>query len=273
MFTPALRRNVRYRAFEQFQKRLLNALAGYVACDGRILALAGDLIDLVNVDYALFGALNVKIGSLQKPQKNILNVFADIAGFGERRCIGYCKGHIEHLGQRLRKQSFAAAGRADEKNIALLKLNVVIAGIEDAFIMVIHRDRQNYLCSVLPDDVFIQPCLYLGRLRKILKAQAVSLAVMHGSLLILGDDAHAEIDALITDVCAVSGNESAGLSLCFSAERAADALSVVCSCHSFTSRNDVIWGNRKFPHTEIAYRLVITLSIRPYSRASCADMK
>lgn len=121
--------------------------------------------------------------------------------------------------QRLRKQSFAAAGRADEKNIALLKLNVVIAGIEDAFIMVIHRDRQNYLCSVLPDDVFIQPCLYLGRLRKILKAQAVSLTVMHGSLLILGDDAHAEIDALITDVCAVAGNESAGLSLCFSGRK------------------------------------------------------
>lgn len=97
VLAASLGRNVCYRAFKQLQQRLLHALAGYVACDGCILALTGDLIYLVNVDYALFGALNVKIGSLQKPQKNILNVFADIAGFGESRCIGYCKGTLSIL--------------------------------------------------------------------------------------------------------------------------------------------------------------------------------
>jgi len=55
MLASALRRNIRDRALDDLQQRLLHALAGDVARNGGILALAGDLVDLVNVDDAALG--------------------------------------------------------------------------------------------------------------------------------------------------------------------------------------------------------------------------
>jgi hypothetical protein len=48
----ALGRDGRRRAFEDLQQRLLHALARHVAGDGREPRLAGDLVDLVDVDDA-----------------------------------------------------------------------------------------------------------------------------------------------------------------------------------------------------------------------------
>src|ERR1044071_4089504 len=50
MFATALRRNIRDSPLENLQKRLLNALTGYVSCDRRILIFATDLIDFIDVD-------------------------------------------------------------------------------------------------------------------------------------------------------------------------------------------------------------------------------
>ena len=59
MLAAALRRHVGDRAFENLQQRLLHAFARNVAGDGRILVLAADLIDLVDVDDALLAPLHV----------------------------------------------------------------------------------------------------------------------------------------------------------------------------------------------------------------------
>ena len=50
MLASALRRNIRDRAFENLQKRLLHSFTGDVAGDGGVLVLAADLVDLVDVD-------------------------------------------------------------------------------------------------------------------------------------------------------------------------------------------------------------------------------
>ena len=52
MLASALRRNVGDRAFEDLQQRLLHAFAGDVARDRRVLVLAADLVDFVDVDDA-----------------------------------------------------------------------------------------------------------------------------------------------------------------------------------------------------------------------------
>ena len=57
MLAAALRRNRGDRALEDLQQRLLHALARDVARDRRVLGLAGDLVDLVDVDDAGLGAL------------------------------------------------------------------------------------------------------------------------------------------------------------------------------------------------------------------------
>jgi hypothetical protein len=52
MLAAALRRHVGDRAFHDLQQRLLHALARHVAGDRRVVGLAADLVDLVDVDDA-----------------------------------------------------------------------------------------------------------------------------------------------------------------------------------------------------------------------------
>ena len=50
------------RAFQNLQQRLLNTFAGDIARDRRVLALTGDLVDLVDVDNACLRPLDVEVG-------------------------------------------------------------------------------------------------------------------------------------------------------------------------------------------------------------------
>src|SRR4051794_29895390 len=72
VLSSALRRNVGDCAFQDFQKRLLDALARHVARYGRVLVLAANLIDFVNVDDALLRALYVAVGGLQELENDVL---------------------------------------------------------------------------------------------------------------------------------------------------------------------------------------------------------
>ena len=67
MLAPALRRNVDHRSFENLQQGLLHAFARHVARDRGVVALAGDLVDLVDEDDAALGLLDVVVGDLQQP--------------------------------------------------------------------------------------------------------------------------------------------------------------------------------------------------------------
>src|ERR1051326_949549 len=64
MFATTLRRNIRNSAFEDLQQRLLHTFTGDVARDRRVLILATDLVDFVDVDDALLRALDVAVRSL-----------------------------------------------------------------------------------------------------------------------------------------------------------------------------------------------------------------
>ena len=96
MLAAALRRNVGDGAFENLEQRLLHAFTADIAGDRRIFVFLGDLIDLVDIDDALLRFLHVAIGGLQKLQDNVFDVFADVAGFGERGGIDDREGDVEH---------------------------------------------------------------------------------------------------------------------------------------------------------------------------------
>ena len=113
MLAIALRRNVACRSFEDFQQCLLHAFTGDIARDGNVVGLATDLVDLIDVNDPDLGAFHVVIGVLEQSQDDVLNVFSDIAGFGQRCRIGDAKRDIENLGERLGEQRFARTGRPD----------------------------------------------------------------------------------------------------------------------------------------------------------------
>ena len=64
VLAAAVGRHIADRARDDFQQCLLHTLTAHVAGDGGVLALAGDLVDLVHIDNADLCAGNIKIRRL-----------------------------------------------------------------------------------------------------------------------------------------------------------------------------------------------------------------
>ena len=232
VLAAALRRHVRDRAFEDLEQRLLHALTGDVAGDRRVLVLAADLVDFVDVDDALLALLDVAAGGLQQLEDDVLDVLADVARFGERRRVDDRERHRQQLGQRLREQRLAGARRADQHDVRLDQLDVVAAARLlldlDALVVVVDGDRQLLLRALLADDVLIEELLDLGR-RGERRPHAAVL-----ELVVVRDDVVADLDALVADEDGRARDELADVVLILVAERAAEDLSLaVLLDHSF----------------------------------------
>ena len=163
MLAPAVRRNVGHRALQDLQQRLLHALTADIAGDGRVLAAAGDLVDLVDIDDAALRTLDVVIRCLDQAQQDVLHILADIARLGQRGSIGDGERDIQRTRQRLRQRGLAHAGRAEQQHVALAQLRIQSFAVIDALIMVVHRNGQRDLRLVLSDDVLVQLLLDLAR--------------------------------------------------------------------------------------------------------------
>jgi hypothetical protein len=61
---------------------------GHVSRDGWVVALAADLVDLVDVDDAALRPLHVVIGVLEELHDDVLDVLTDVARLRERRGVG-----------------------------------------------------------------------------------------------------------------------------------------------------------------------------------------
>ena len=164
VLAAALRRHVGDRALEDLEQRLLHALARDVAGDRGVLVLARDLVDLVDVDDALLALLDVAAGRLQQLEDDVLDVLADVAGLGERRGVDDRERHREQPGQRLGEQRLAGAGRADQQDVRLGQLDVVLAALLadlDPLVVVVDRDRELLLGLLLADHVLVEELLDL----------------------------------------------------------------------------------------------------------------
>ncbi len=128
--------------------------AGDVAGDGGVVALAGDLVDLVDVDDAPLGALDVVVGGLDEVEEDVLHVLADVAGLGEGGGVGDGEGDVEDARQGAGEEGLAGAGGADEEDVGLLELDVGggLAGGADALVVVVDGDAEDLLGLLLADD-------------------------------------------------------------------------------------------------------------------------
>ena len=170
VLAATLRRHRGLGALQDLQQRLLHALSGNVPGDRGVLTLAGDLVDLVDVDDAGLGAFDVVVGGLDELEQNVLDVLADVAGLGQRGGIGDGERNIEHLGQRLGQIRLAAAGRTQHQDVRLgqfhglgARITGLLTGL-NPLVVVVYRDGQGALGGVLPDDVVLQELADLGGL-------------------------------------------------------------------------------------------------------------
>ena len=158
----------RDRALDQLQERLLHAFARHVARDRRVVALARDLVDLVDVDDAALRLLDVVVALLQQLLDDVLDVLADVARFGERRRVGDHERDVEQPRQRLREQRLAGAGGADQQDVRLRELDLVVlaAGLQP-LVVVVDGDREDLLRRVLADHVLVEDLADLVRRRQL----------------------------------------------------------------------------------------------------------
>ena len=227
MLAAALRGNRRLGSLQDFQQGLLHALTGDVASNRRVLALPGDLVDLVDVDDAGLGALDVVVGGLDELEQDVLDVFAHITGFGQRGGVGDGERHVEHFRQRLGQVCLAAAGGAEHQDVGLGQLNRLVPGVAtllaglDPLVVVVDRDGQRPLGRVLPDDVALQEIPDLDGLGQLVKLYVVGVGQF------LFDDLVAQVDAFIADVDAGARYEFLDLLLALPAERALKQITAV----------------------------------------------
>src|SRR5690606_16587638 len=119
VLAAALRRDAGDGALDELQQRLLHALARHVAGDRRVLALARDLVDLVDVDDALLRLLDVVVALLQQLLDDVLDVLADVPGLGQRGRVGHGERDVQHAGQGLGQQGLAGTGGAHQQDVGL----------------------------------------------------------------------------------------------------------------------------------------------------------
>src|SRR2546425_1183306 len=203
VLAAALRRNAGDRAFQNLEQRLLHAFTRDVPGDARVLGLARDLVDFVDVDDAALCLGDVEVGRLQQPYQDVLDILADVAGFGEGGGVRNGERHVEDARQRLGQQRLADAGRADQEDVALVELDLVIAarvGV-DAFVVIVDVDGEGLLGAVLPDHILVQHILDFGG-RGDLRDGFGDFA-----LFVLRQNLIAERDALVANVDRRPGDE------------------------------------------------------------------
>jgi len=197
VLAPALRRHVGHRAFEHLQEGLLHAFAGDVAGDGDVLGGLADLVDLVDVDDAPLGGFEVEVGGVQELQQQVLHVLAHVAGLGERGRVADGKGDVDDLGQGLRQERLAGAGRSQQEDVRLVEDDLgELALVGQAFVVVVDGHGEDLLGVVLADDVLVELAHDLARRRDLEERLAPGAAA--APLLI--ENGLAQIDALAADI-------------------------------------------------------------------------
>src|ERR1700730_18504497 len=213
MLAASLRRYRRHGAFHDLQQRLLHALARHVAGDRRIVGLAADLVDLVDIDDTALGALDIIVSRLQQLENDVLDILADIAGFRQRGRISHGERYVQNARQRLREQRLARPGRADQQDVGLREFYVVLLGLMvKPLVVIVNGDREHLLGMVLADHIVIED------LADFLRRRDAFARFYQRGLVLLADDVHAQLDAFVADEHRRAGNEFAHLVLALAAE-------------------------------------------------------
>src|SRR6185295_11260947 len=185
-------------------------------------------------DDPLLALLDVAAGGLQQLEDDVLDVLADVAGFGQRRRVDDGEGDGEEFGEGLGEQRLAGAGRADQEDVALGQLDVVAAARLlldfDALVVVVDRDRELFLGPLLADDVLVEELLDFLRRRE----RGAGAAVLEP--IVIGNDVIADFDTLVADEDRRACNQLPDVVLVLVAERAAQDFGFASLFHHVVPR-------------------------------------
>jgi hypothetical protein len=181
VLAPTLGRHRGDGALQDLQQRLLDALAGDVPGDRGVVGLAGDLVDLVDVDDARLGLLDVEVRGLDQLEQDVLDVLPDVARLGERRGVRDREGDVEQLREGLGQQRLAGAGGPSSRMLDFCSsTSSALAGAGgadlDALVVVVDRDREGLLRLLLTDHVLVEVAVDLLGLRQLVELRSAGSA-------------------------------------------------------------------------------------------------
>jgi len=245
VLATALGRYARIGSLEDLEQRLLHALSRDVPRDGEVFRLAGDLVDLVDVDDAHLGASHIEVGGRKKLEQDVLHVLAHVSGLGEGGGIGDGKGHLEEACERLGKERLACARGTEKQDVALGDLDLLLAlgnlvvPTQDSPIVVVDRDAHRSLGRLLTHDILRELLVDFVRRGKVLDGRIILVLVVEVMCAIitfdLVDHVGAGVDAFVADVDATRAlDELAHLTAGLAAEGAAHLLPVCFVGHAAT---------------------------------------
>ena len=204
MLAASFRRYVNDIAFEEFQHSLLDTLAGHVARDGRIVALAGDLVNLVDEHDSPLGLRHIEISLLEKPREDALDILPDIAGLGQYGRVHDGERNVQKFGYRLGQQCLSGSGRTYQQDIRFLQFHAIVRTVHkvvvDPFVVVIDRDGQHLLGTILPDDIFIKELLDFHRFLQGLKPSQ--------RFAVLGSAAYGVLEVVVGKLDTIAADEA-----------------------------------------------------------------
>ena len=173
MLPAPFRRNIDDIAFQQFQHGLLNALSGNVPGDGRIVALPGYLVDLIDEDDTPLCLGNIVIRLLKQSGQDAFNIFSHITCLCENRGIDNREGNIQQFSYRPGKKGLARSGRSHQQDIGFLQFHVILflaaEIVVDPLVVIVDRHSKHLLRAVLSDDIFVKKGFDLCRFLEILE--------------------------------------------------------------------------------------------------------
>ncbi|RML43223.1 hypothetical protein APX70_04614 [Pseudomonas syringae pv. maculicola] len=219
-----MRRNGSHGALDQFQQGLLHAFTGNVTSDRRVVGFARNLVDFIDVDNTHLGLLDIVITFLQQLLDNVFDVLTHITGFGQGGGVGNGKRHVKQAGQCFSQQRLAGARRADQQDVALAQLDIVVllVALVQTLVVVVHRYCENLFGTFLTDYILVKDAADFFRRRQFMRA-AFCLCFLH----LLADDVIAQVDALVADKDRGAGNQFAHFMLAFATEGAIEQFAVV----------------------------------------------
>ena len=145
----------------------MDALAGYIAGNGRVFVLPAYLIDFIYINDAGLGTLDVATGILDQAQNDVFNVFTDIAGFCQRCRVDDCERDAQQARESLGQQGLSGTRWTDQKDVGFLQFDVgFLAGKFNALVVVVNGHGKLLFRFVLANNVLIEEAFDLGRFWK-----------------------------------------------------------------------------------------------------------
>ena len=135
---------------------------------------------------------------MKQLQQQVFDVFADVAGFGERRRIADGERDLQVARQSPREQRFSTTGRTDQHDVRLFNFDILVVRlvVHQPLVMVVDGDGEYAFGLRLTDDVFVEVAGDFARRGHLVE----QFARRPAAAALLVENRLAQLDALAADV-------------------------------------------------------------------------